>query len=276
MALGRLGSGEFDVLSDADLLFVAEDLAPREDASRAAERVMEVLTAYTRDGALFPVDTRLRPRGREGDLVTTPAQLAQYFARDARAWEAITYLRLRHVAGDPAVGEKALEVARDGISAVAGLPRFERELDDMRRRLEESDSLPNLKTGPGGTYDVDYLVGRLQAKQGVWGTCNLSERVNLARSHGWLDEADAKELAENARFLRSLEHNVRLVTGRPGKWIPKVAHAHAWIEKLMAPDAGDQPRTSLDDGRGAGDAPNAGDLPEVPFLIERLPSWVIT
>jgi [glutamine synthetase] adenylyltransferase / [glutamine synthetase]-adenylyl-L-tyrosine phosphorylase len=247
MALGRLGSGEFDVLSDADLLFVAEDSTGREHASRAAERVMEVLTAYTREGTMFPVDTRLRPGGREGDLVTTPAQLAQYFARDTRAWEAITYLRLRHVAGDPGVAEKALEAARDGIAAVAGRAGFERDLDDMRRRLENSDSHPNLKTGPGGTYDIDYLTGRLQAKHRSWGSCNLSERANLAGSQGWLDEGDAKELAENAGFLRLLEHNVRLVTGRSGKWIPKAAHANTRVERLMALDFPGREGQSLDD-----------------------------
>ncbi|MGA9568100.1 MAG: putative nucleotidyltransferase substrate binding domain-containing protein [Candidatus Korobacteraceae bacterium] len=246
MALGRLGSGEFDVLSDADLLFVAENSTARKDTSRAAERVVEVLTAYTRDGTLFPVDTRLRPGGREGDLVTTPAQLAQYFARDARAWEAITYLRMRHVAGDPEVAEKTLEVVREGITAVAGRAGFERDLDDMRRRLEESDSHPNLKTGAGGTYDIDYLTGRLQVKHGVWGSCNLSERTNVAGLHGWLAEEDAKELAENAQFLRLLEHNVRLVTGRPGKWIPKAVHARAWVEKLMAPALRESEGPSLD------------------------------
>ncbi len=247
MALGRLGSGEFDVLSDADLLFVAEDSTARKDASRAAERVVEVLTAYTREGTVFPVDTRLRPGGREGDLVTTPAQLARYFARDARAWEAITYLRLRYVAGDPVVAEEALEVARDGIAAVAGRASFERDLDEMRRRLEESDSHPNLKTGPGGTYDIDYLTGRLQAKHGVWGGCHLSERANVAGRHGWLDEGDAKELAENAGFLRLLEHNVRLVTGRPGKWIPKAAHANTWVERLTALAFPGSDGPSLDD-----------------------------
>ena len=105
-----------------------------------------------------------------------------------------------------------------GITAVAGRPGFDRELDEMRRRLEESDSRPNLKTGQGGTYDIDYLIGRLQAKHGVWSNHNLSERVGLIRRHGLLEEAESRELAENAEFLRLLEHNIRLVTGMPGKW----------------------------------------------------------
>src|SRR5271166_6547214 len=233
MALGRLGSNEFDLLSDADVLFVTDDAHGREDARRAAERIMGGLTAYTREGTIFPVDARLRPGGREGDLVTTPARLSHYFARDAKAWEAITYLRLRYVAGDRRVAEQAWEVVQHGITAVAKRPGFDQELDEMRRRLEESDSRLNLKTGQGGTYDIDYLMGRLQARHRVWSNGNMSERVRVIADRGLIAEQDARELCENAAFLRVLEHYVRLVTGRSGKWLPVQEHAQASVEELM-------------------------------------------
>jgi glutamate-ammonia-ligase adenylyltransferase len=69
LALGRLGSQEFDLLSDADLLFVREEGLPAEAAIRAAGQIMQALSAYTREGTVFPVDARLRPRGSEGELV---------------------------------------------------------------------------------------------------------------------------------------------------------------------------------------------------------------
>ena len=81
MALGRLGSGEFDLLSDADVLFICEENSDRVALTRAAERMMQTLAAYTRDGMVFPVDTRLRPHGREGELLVSPAQLMAYSAR---------------------------------------------------------------------------------------------------------------------------------------------------------------------------------------------------
>ena len=69
MALGRLGTSEFDLLSDADVLFVCDNHSSRAAMSRTAELLMEALTAYTREGSVFPIDTRLRPNGREGALV---------------------------------------------------------------------------------------------------------------------------------------------------------------------------------------------------------------
>ena len=242
MALGRLGSREFDLLSDADVLFVADEATNLDDARRAAERTMESLTAYTRDGTVFPVDARLRPHGREGELVTTPARLARYFSGEARPWEAVSYLRLRFVAGDSAVGALALASVREGIAAMAERSEFEGELADMRSRLQLSDPAPNFESGPGGIYDLDFLTGRLHAKLRIWGAGNLSERVRLLRERGALEENEFAELAGGAEFLRHLEHTVRLVTGRPGKWLPSAEHARASVAKLMTGSPAGSPK----------------------------------
>ena len=111
--------------------------------------MMEALTAYTRDGTVFPVDARLRPHGREGELIVTPTQLAAYFEDEAKPWEALTYLKMRHVAGDSEIADRALQAVRKGIAQIATRPDFEAELNDVRTRLEHSESGPNFKTGPG-------------------------------------------------------------------------------------------------------------------------------
>ena len=238
MALGRLGSREFDLLSDADVLFIADESANQEECRRAAERVMALLMAYTRDGTAFPIDTRLRPQGTQGELVTTCDQLARYFSSEARPWEAISYLRLRYIAGSREAGTQAVEAVREGIREVARRPSFLSGLADMRRRLEKADPSDNFKTGPGGTFDIDYLAGCLQAKQSVWTVGNLCARIRDLQRCGLLSAEDASSLAEGATFLRSLEHNVRLVTGRAGKRLPASDHAQACVVKLMGGLAG--------------------------------------
>ena len=248
LALGRLGSREFDVLSDADLLFVADESADLVDCRRSAEQTVDLLTAYTRDGTVFPVDTRLRPHGVAGDLVTTPSRLAAYFANEAQAWETITYLRMRFVTGGVEIGERAAQLVRDGVLEASRRPEFARELFAIRQRLEASDASPNFKTGPGGTYDLDFLSGSLQAQHAVWSNDNLATRIGLLAERGTLRADDAGELSANARFLRHLEHCVRLVTGRPDKWLPASDHARAAVERLMHSDqnpasAGDLERT---------------------------------
>jgi glutamate-ammonia-ligase adenylyltransferase len=233
MSLGRLGTWEFDLLSDADVLFVCDHNMDKEESQRAAERLMEALTAYTRDGTVFPVDTRLRPHGREGELIVTPAQLEAYLREEAKPWEALTYLKLRYTAGDLAVAQRALEAARNGIAEVAKGTEFGRELSEMRERLERSESMQNLKTAPGGSYDIDYLSGFLQARNQLWFVGNLPARLQMLTNHGCLSDDECHELVESAHFLRTIEHLVRLVSGRARKWLPVAEHPRRAVQKLL-------------------------------------------
>src|SRR5581483_11775152 len=97
IALGRLGMREFDLGSDADLVFVLPDAdsAAREFWTRVAERLIDLIAAYTGEGVMFAVDTRLRPNGREGALVQLESTYREYFARAAEAWEGIAYMKSR-------------------------------------------------------------------------------------------------------------------------------------------------------------------------------------
>ena len=233
MALGRLGTSEFDLMSDADVLFVCDSGCGRDVVVSACEQLMKALTAYTRDGSVFPIDARLRPHGREGELIVTPAQLETYFRDEAKPWEALTYLKLRYVAGDRALADTVMETVHAGIAGLAERAEFNAELREVRTRLEHSESPQNLKTGAGGSYDIDYLTGLLQAKHQVWFVGNLPERVQTLRERELLPESHAQVLGESARFLRTVEHLVRLVSGRARKWLPVAEHPRRCVQKLL-------------------------------------------
>jgi len=252
MGLGRLGAREFDLLSDADVLFVCGDGADRERMRRTAEQFMEVLASYTREGSVFPVDARLRPHGREGELIVSPAQLGAYFRDEARAWEALTYMKLRYVAGDHETGDRALQAVRSGIAEMAMRPGFNSEMAEVRSRLERSETADNLKTAPGGSYDIDYLAGWLQARHQLWFAGNLTDRLQLLCDSGVLSPEDPLQLLrESASFLRTVEHLVRLVTGRARKWLPVAEHPRRAVQKLLwrmlGADASFDPEMRLQD-----------------------------
>src|SRR5262249_49365331 len=136
LALGRLGTREFDLGSDADLLFIRDPQGDAPADGRAAERVVQALAAYTREGTVFPVDPRLRPHGQQGELVLTPAQLAAYFAGEAQPWEAISYTKLRLVAGAGRLGEQALQAVAQALPRFATRGDLAEQLREMRQRLE--------------------------------------------------------------------------------------------------------------------------------------------
>jgi glutamate-ammonia-ligase adenylyltransferase len=215
--------------SDADLVFVAGSEAKREDLenwTHLAEKTIEVLSSYTRDGTLFPVDTRLRPRGQEGELVVTLEGLLSYIAEDAQAWELLTYLKAHPLAGNPQLGQTAADRIQAAIfHRFSTYEDFEGELHQMRRRLEREVAVPssNTKTAPGGYYDVDFAVSymRLRHRVAALPGANMVEQIAGLRGVEGISAEDAAALTEGAGFLRSVDHIVRLVTGKAPIGLPE-------------------------------------------------------
>jgi [glutamine synthetase] adenylyltransferase / [glutamine synthetase]-adenylyl-L-tyrosine phosphorylase len=236
MALGRLGSGEFDVLSDADVFFVCGEDQHRSALTKAAEQLVHVLAAYTRDGMVFPVDARLRPRGAEGELLVTPKQLALYFKHEAQPWEALMYTKMRLLAGPGELGQRAGQATTVLFDRMAEDSEFLSAVCEMREKLETADSgEPSFRTWPGAIYDIDFISGALLIKHRIpkkGGT--LRDRLWRCVSFGLLEKSDAAELDHAAELFRTVEHIVRLAIGRAHKWLPATEHAQQVTQRLSA------------------------------------------
>jgi glutamate-ammonia-ligase adenylyltransferase len=226
VSLGRLGMREFDLASDADLIFVIPD----EDASEqvfwtaVAERMINAISAYTGDGVMFTVDTRLRPNGREGALVQPEGAFREYFAKHAEAWEGIAYMKSRAVAGNL---ERATEFLhrlqevdwrRYGQSG-----RSRKELAQMRARLEKEQGARNpLKAAAGGFYDIDFALMylRLRGAGIFYKVLNTPARIDVIEQMGHLEREDADFLRDAAVFYRAIDHGLRVSSGYAGGHLP--------------------------------------------------------
>ena len=241
LALGRLGTQEMDIGSDADLVFVAaEDLSAeeRDGWRRLAERFVHLLSSHTREGTVLSVDARLRPGGGQGDLVQPASYLRQYFSREAQAWEAATYLKARPVAGNRQLGEAVVqEVQGILLDRFSNDPGLAASLGQIRERLEQEiagdPKQPNFKTGVGGFYDVDYALAfsGLRSKA-TPGARNTLEQIRALEEAGALAAEDAAGLRGAATFFRSLDHAIRLATGRAHDTLPERPHLPAVAEML--------------------------------------------
>ena len=226
VALGRLGMLEFDLASDADLVFVIpdEDTAESLFWTGVAERMIGIIGAYTGDGVVFSIDTRLRPNGREGALVQTETAYKDYFEHRAEAWEGISYMQARAVAGN-------FKRATDFLSELqildwrnygqSGQARI--ELAAMRARLERDQGARHpLKAGPGGYYDIDFALMylRLKAAGFFFTALNTPARIETLEKMGHLDRDDAAFLVDAATFYRAIDHGIRISTGLPQGKLP--------------------------------------------------------
>ena len=226
IALGRLGMREFDLGSDADLVFVIPDADSPELAfwTGVAERMIQTLSAYTGEGVMFAIDTRLRPNGREGDLVQAEGAYKAYFASHAEAWEGITYMKSRGVAGNLEHATEFLHELQvvDWRRYGQGL-RSKKELSEMRARLEREQGPRNpLKAGPGGYYDIDFALMylRLRGAGIFYKVLNTPERIDVIEKMGHLDLDDADFLREAATFYRAVDHGQRVSTGHAEGSLP--------------------------------------------------------
>ena len=246
VALGRLGMREFDLGSDADLLFIIPDSeSPRQRFwTRVAEHLIEILTAYGGEGPILSIDTRLRPNGREGTLVQTESKYVDYFSTGAEAWEGIAYMKARAVAGDTERATNFLTTLQQVDWRRYGQGgRSRQDLRQMRVRLQrEQGHVTPLKAGEGGYYDADFILMYLRLKGAgmFFKSLNTPERIDVVEKMGHLERSDAEMLLQATTFFRAVDHGLRIVTGRAEEKLlgsPEEREMVAELVHRWAPDA---------------------------------------
>ncbi|HUS06095.1 MAG TPA: hypothetical protein VMZ52_07365, partial [Bryobacteraceae bacterium] len=226
IAMGRLGMREFDLGSDADLNFILPD----EDAdelrfwTKVAERMIDIITAYTGEGVIFTVDTRLRPNGREGPLVQLVGTYREYLSKNAEAWEGITYMKSRAVVGNAEVATRFLhELQEVDWRRYGQSGRSRTDLRAMRARLEkEQGEQSPLKAAFGGYYDIDFALMYLRLKSAgiFFKVLNTPERIDIIEKMGHLERSDAEFLQDAATFYRAIDHGLRVYSGHAEGKLP--------------------------------------------------------
>jgi glutamate-ammonia-ligase adenylyltransferase len=249
VALGKLGGGELTYASDLDVIFVyagaADDVIPtgmtrQELFSRVATRLIGALGSYLEEGRLYEVDTRLRPSGQHGALVSSLAAFEDYHRRQAALWERQALVRARFVAGDAELGARIEARCREHVYGGPPVPAAEmaRAIGRLRDRMEkelarEQPGQYNIKSGRGGLVDIEFIVQFLQLQHGaahpelrVPGTREALPRL---RRVGVLDDAAATALEAAYLFLRKLENRLRIVQDRS---ISELRDEPGVVEKL--------------------------------------------
>lgn len=161
MAMGKHGGRELTFGSDLDVVFVGSG----PDAAGVASSALRTLTSYSGLGALYEVDTRLRPDGNKGELVKDLEGYRKYYLEHAQPWEVQALLKARPVAGDPMLAEEFMSMAREVLMS-RGQELTRAFVRDMRARIvrelsRESDGF-DIKLGPGGMEEIEFYVQWLQ------------------------------------------------------------------------------------------------------------------
>jgi len=216
IGMGKAGGRELTFASDLDLIFVCEGEI-KDSHVKAAERVIRLLTSYTKDGMAYRVDVRLRPNGAKGPLVSTIDSLEGYYLSAARFWELQALLKARAIAGDRVTRSNFMEIRRECLKRM-GKGVSASDIRAMRERIQrelsrEADGC-DIKLGPGGIEELEFTLQYLQLsnchksdKLLVQGTLDAIRRLNIT---GVIDAETAGFMKETYLFYRTLESLLRL------------------------------------------------------------------
>ncbi len=251
VAMGKLGGRELNVSSDVDLVFVypedgtttgAKPLANQDFFDRLGRRVIAALDEITADGFVFRVDMRLRPYGEAGALSCSFAMLEQYLITQGRTWERYAWQKARALTGakdaelmqlvTPFVYRKYLDY-----DAYAGLREVHRQIREQGLR---KDYAGNVKLGPGGIREIEFIVQALQLVRGGRER-ELRERGTLPALsalgvRGLLPAAAVDELHAAYTFLRNVEHRLQYRNDAQTQDLPTDPHERDALARVAGFD----------------------------------------
>ena len=227
LGMGKLGARELNLSSDIDLIFAYPNNGSVEGGPRPltceqffirlGQRLVQVLDNQTADGFVFRVDTRLRPFGSAGPLAMSFAAMEDYYQSQAREWERYAMIKARVVAGEPAAAAQIAAMLRPFVfrryldyGAIDSLRELKRLI---ARELHRKGMGANIKLGPGGIREIEFIGQALQLVRGgrdaglqIRPIVPVLERLGTL---GLLPAESVARLKDAYRFLRQVENRLQ-------------------------------------------------------------------
>ena len=179
VGLGRLGGGALTHASDLDMIYLfTGDHAGESDGTRKlgatlyynrlASRVSAALSVPTAQGALYEVDTRLRPQGKQGPLTVSLDAFARYQSESAWTWEHMALNRSRVLVASDSAREEVGSVITQTICQKRDPAKLRADVLEMRAEITQHKPPRgdlDVKLLRGGLVDVEFLVHFLQLRE---------------------------------------------------------------------------------------------------------------
>lgn len=227
LGMGKFGGRELGYASDIEVLFVyggagrtngPQSIENSEYFERLAQELLQWIEA--KHEGIFHLDVRLRPHGGKGSLANPLDEITRYYSPSGLAapFERQALIKLRHVAGDVALG-KRVEAHRDTY-VYSGEPwDLVTALDLRRQQLKQlvEPGTVNVKHSAGGLVDIEYAIQYLQLMHGhkhpVLRTPNSMQALAGLVDVGVVSRHDGERLRKAYLFIRMLIDGLRIVRG---------------------------------------------------------------
>ncbi len=175
VAYGKAGGIELSYSSDLDIVFLYDGSGSGAYTDgqksidnqvfflRLAQRVIHILTTNTPAGILYEVDSRLRPGGSSGQLVSSFEAFKVYQEQNAWTWEHQALVRARAVAGTQNTVAQFETIRREILSRRRDVKQLKQDVCEMRQKMRDNldqskGDIFDLKQGDGGITDIEFMI----------------------------------------------------------------------------------------------------------------------
>lgn len=175
IAYGKMGGWELGFGSDLDVVFLHDSRGEEQYTdgqkcldnsvyfARLGQKIIHMLNTQTSNGVLYEVDTRLRPSGQSGLLVSSLNAFLEYQQKQAWTWEHQALIRARWVAGSASIGEAFNEIRRKILCQQREHHKLATEVQEMRTRMRDALGSKNsgvfdIKQDAGGITDIEFII----------------------------------------------------------------------------------------------------------------------
>ena len=228
IAYGKLGGIESSPLSDLDLVFIYENNNSNYSSvffTKLSLRITHILSTRTISGRLYEVDTRLRPSGADGLLVSSITGFEKYQFNDAWLWEHQALVRTRIIAGDAQLADKFSKIRKEVLCLKRKKYAVYKEVIEMQKKIKNnyynknkhlyvkypSNKYFNLKYSNGGIIDIEFYIQMLvlihahQHNKLVQWTDNI-RIIETLKQLKIISEKQANLLTNAYKYYRELVH----------------------------------------------------------------------
>ncbi|HZF25463.1 MAG TPA: bifunctional [glutamate--ammonia ligase]-adenylyl-L-tyrosine phosphorylase/[glutamate--ammonia-ligase] adenylyltransferase [Steroidobacteraceae bacterium] len=268
LGMGKLGGRELNFSSDIDLVLLFPEagetdgrrsISNEEFFTRVARGLIRLLDVVTADGFVFRVDTRLRPFGDSGPLVASFGALENYLQEHGRDWERYAYVKARALTGSSEYDTLFQEAVRPFVFrryldfGVFESLRSMKEL--IAREVTRRELQDNVKLGPGGIREIEFIVQALQLLRGGTDRRLQSQSLlgvlPLLTGQKLLPASAVSELREAYLYLRRLENRLQMLNDEQVHSLPDEPERRERLVLAMQAPSWDALRSDLDRHRVA-------------------------
>lgn len=234
LGMGKLGGGELNFSSDIDLILLypedgetdgTRSIDNAEFFLRLGQKIVQLLSTPTVEGFVYRVDLRLRPFGDSGRVALSFASFEHYLQQHGRDWERYAYVKARALTAKELFPSLYEEVLRPFVyRRYLDFSVFE-SLRDMKamiaREVERRELKDNIKLGPGGIREIEFIVQAFQLLRG-----GSDRRLQSRELRAVLPQLVGQRLLrqEAVTELESAYRHLRVLENRLQQWNDEQAH----------------------------------------------------